>query len=110
MRRLKPVQSHPSSNEVFAACVALHTAGELVAEYPGHSVHVRPTGDGDGFALIVDGAVACEGGSFEVAAMFVTVCSPLVSRNRIPSRVGSPRAATHSARPTRDLPFVIMLV
>ncbi len=81
------MQLRPRSDEVFEACIALHTGGELEAEYPGH--HLRAAPSEDGFMLVVDGAVCCEGGAYEVATMFVTVRRALRDRPRPSSQPGS---------------------
>lgn len=81
------MQLRPRSDEVFAACVALHSGAELEAEYPGHQL--RAAACEDGFMLVVDGAVVCEGGAYEVATMFVTVSGALRDRPRPSSRPGS---------------------
>ena len=81
------MQSRSPASEVFDACVALQNGGELEAVFPGHRLHATLL-DGE-FLLIVDDAVVCEGGAFEVASMFVTVRRALRDRARPGQRVGS---------------------
>jgi len=88
LRRLKhAVPSRPRSKEVFDACVALTSGGELEAVHGGHRAHV---GYLDGaYLLIVDDNLLCEGEIFEVASMFVTVRHALRDR-------GQPRVGSHT--------------
>jgi hypothetical protein len=72
---------------VFDACAALHTGGALEALFPGHRVQAaRISGE---FMLVVDDAVCCEGGAYEVAVMFVTVRRALSDRAGPAARPGS---------------------
>lgn len=82
-----PVHARSRATEVFDACVTLQIGGELAAEFPTHRIHAREVEGG--FALILDDAVCCEGGAFEVASMFVSMRRSFAERARPSARSGS---------------------
>lgn len=82
--------------------------GELEAEYPGH--HIRAHASEDGFSLIVDGAVCCEGGAYEVATMFVTVCRAVRDRPRPSSRPGTSHTRLRALANAATIPAMVPAV
>ena len=82
------MSSRSRSSEVFDACVALLSGGDLEAVHRGQRVHAFH--DGDEYILFVDDMQVSEGELFEVASMFVTV------RRALRERVSSPPSRSHT--------------